>query len=73
MLSPRVLYDLKETNFIRKLSENALDYALSNAPPSPRDKDSFGIQQGGRLMLFPASKLPQLVSNLAAAFPQLPQ
>jgi protein BCP1 len=54
-----------------KLSSNSLDYDLSNA--SPRDKDSFGIQQGGRLMLFPASHLPQLVANLAAAFPQKSQ
>ena len=57
-----------ECNLIQKLSSNSLDYALFNAPP--RDKDSFGIQQGGRLMLLPAGHLPQLVSNLAAAFPQ---
>jgi len=44
---------------------------LSNAPP--HDKDYFGIQQGGRLMLLLASYLPQLVSKLAAAFPQPPQ
>jgi protein BCP1 len=66
-----MLYDLKEINFIRKLSSNSLDYDLSNAPP--RDKDSFGIQQGGRLMLFPGSHLSQLVANLAAAFHQQSQ
>lgn len=70
-LALSMLYDLKEINLIRKLSSSSLDYDLSNA--SPRDKDSFGIQQGGRLMLFPASHLPQLVANLAAAFPQQSQ
>jgi protein BCP1 len=47
-----------------------LDYPFSNT--LPREKESFGLEQGGRLMLFDAQKLPTLVSNLAAAFPQQP-
>jgi protein BCP1 len=55
-------------NFIRKVASYSLDYSLSNAPPY--GKESFGLEQGGRLMLFDADRLPQLISNLAAAFPQ---
>ncbi|KAH9994491.1 p21-C-terminal region-binding protein-domain-containing protein [Russula vinacea] len=57
-----------ELNFIRKVASHSLDYSLLNA--LPREKESFGLEQGGRLLLFPADRLPQIVSNLATAFPQ---
>lgn len=56
-----------EDTFLQELASHSLDYPLSNT--LPREKESFGLEQGGRLMLFEAEKLPKLVSNLAAAFP----
>ncbi|KAI0286604.1 p21-C-terminal region-binding protein-domain-containing protein [Russula aff. rugulosa BPL654] len=53
---------------IQQVASHSLDYSLSNT--LPREKESFGLEQGGRLMLFEVQKLPGLVSNLAAAFPQ---
>jgi protein BCP1 len=52
----------------RKVASYCLDYPLSNT--LPREKENFGLEQGGRLMLFDAQKLPTLILNLAAAFPQ---
>jgi protein BCP1 len=57
-----------EDQYIQELASHSLDFSLSNA--LPRDKESFGLEQGGRLILIPADKLPQLISNLAAAFVQ---
>jgi len=57
-----------EDQCIQELSSHSHDFLLSNA--LPRDKESFGLEQGGRLILLPADKLPQLISNLATAFPQ---
>lgn len=57
-----------EDECIQELASHSLDFSLSNA--LPREKESFGLEQGGRLILLPADKLPQLISNLAAAFPQ---
>lgn len=68
MLCPRLFYSLKELNSIRKLASHSVDYSLSNV--LPREKESFGLEQGGRLMLLPVHKLPQLVLNLTAAFPR---
>ncbi|KAH9043879.1 p21-C-terminal region-binding protein-domain-containing protein [Lactarius pseudohatsudake] len=57
---------LTSLNCIQKLASHSLDFSLSNA--LPREKESFGLEQGGRLILLPADKLPQLISNLAATF-----
>lgn len=65
---PMSLYTAYVLNFNRKVASHSLDYSLSNT--LPRGKESFGLEQGGRLMLFDMQKLPELVSNLAAAFPQ---
>jgi len=55
-----------EDQCIRELASHSLDFSWSNA--LPRQKDSFGLEQGGRLILLPGDKLPQLISKLAAAF-----
>jgi len=57
-----------EDQCIQELASHSLDFAFSNM--LPREKESFGIEQGNRLILLPASKLPQLVLNLSDAFPQ---
>jgi len=51
-----------------KFASHSIDYSLSNA--LPRERDSFGLEQGGRLTLLSANKLPQLVLDLIATFPQ---
>ncbi|KAH9075672.1 p21-C-terminal region-binding protein-domain-containing protein [Lactarius deliciosus] len=55
-----------EDQYTQELASHSLDFSLSNA--LPREKESFGLEQGGRLILLPAEKLPQLISNLAATF-----
>ncbi|KAI0271718.1 p21-C-terminal region-binding protein-domain-containing protein [Gloeopeniophorella convolvens] len=57
-----------EDECIQQLASYSLDYPLTHAVP--RDKESFGLEQGGRLMLISADKLPQLVQNLTTTFPQ---
>ncbi|KAI0307412.1 p21-C-terminal region-binding protein-domain-containing protein [Multifurca ochricompacta] len=57
-----------EDQCIQQVASHSLNYSLSNA--LPRENESFGLEQGGRLMLFPAVELPQLVLNLMATFPQ---
>jgi protein BCP1 len=63
-----LLYSLKELNLIRKLASHSLDYTLSNT--LPREKETFGLEQGGRLMLLPSANLGQLLLNLSATFTQ---
>lgn len=65
---PTPLYSAYVLNFTRKVASHSLEYSLSNTVP--REKESFGLEQGGCLMLFDMQKLPELVSNLAATFPQ---
>jgi protein BCP1 len=57
-----------EDQCIQELASHSFDFSLSNA--LPREKESFGLEQGGRLILLPADKLPQLISNLADEFLQ---
>ncbi|KAI9460114.1 p21-C-terminal region-binding protein-domain-containing protein [Lactarius psammicola] len=57
-----------EDQCIQELASHSLDFSLSNA--LPREKEAFGLEQGGRLILLPAEKLSQLIVNLAAAFLQ---
>jgi len=57
-----------EDQCIQKFASHSIDYSLSNT--LPRERDSFGLGQGGRLVLLSANKLPQLVLDLTATFPQ---
>jgi protein BCP1 len=61
------LHSQEELNLVRKVASHSFDYSFSNT--LPREKESIGLEQGGRLMLLEASRLPHLVSNLAATFP----
>jgi len=58
-----------EDQCIQKFASHSIDYSLSNT--LPRERDAFGLEQGGRLVLLSAEKLPQLVLDLTAKFPQL--
>ncbi|KAI0044874.1 hypothetical protein FA95DRAFT_1561711 [Auriscalpium vulgare] len=55
-----------EDEYTQKFATHWLDYKLSNAPP--RDKESFGLEQGGRLILLPAEKLPEYIATIGEAF-----
>ncbi|KAI0063090.1 hypothetical protein BV25DRAFT_1802701 [Artomyces pyxidatus] len=55
-----------EDEFTQKFALHSLDYQLSNAPP--RDKESFGLEQGGRLILVPANKLLEFIATISEAY-----
>jgi len=49
-----------EDAFIKMFSTYSIDYQFSSAP-EPRERDSFGLDTRGRIMLVPAEKFPELV------------
>ncbi|KAI0791666.1 p21-C-terminal region-binding protein-domain-containing protein [Abortiporus biennis] len=55
-----------EDEYIQKFATHSIDYSFSNV--QPRDKDSFGLDTGGRMMLVPAANLPQLITTLNEVF-----
>lgn len=55
-----------EDEYIQKFASHTLDFAFSNA--QPRDKESFGLDTGGRMMLVPAANLPPLIQALNEAY-----
>ncbi len=59
--------EAETASVFKKLASHSLDFSFSNA--LPRENDSFGLEQGCRLNLLVADKLPQLISDLSAAFP----
>lgn len=42
----------------------SIDYTFNAAVPGPRDKESFGLDNRGRMMLVPIEKLPELVAKM---------
>ncbi|KAI0089889.1 p21-C-terminal region-binding protein-domain-containing protein [Irpex rosettiformis] len=56
-----------EDEEIAKLSIFTTDFPYSNSITP--DAESLGLDLGGRLMLMPAERLPQLVDAIAAAYP----
>ncbi|KAI0075925.1 hypothetical protein K474DRAFT_1663691 [Panus rudis PR-1116 ss-1] len=55
-----------EDEVISKFASHTIDYSFTNS--QPREKDSFGLDTGGRLMLIPAEKLPLIVTALSERF-----
>ncbi|OCH94221.1 hypothetical protein OBBRIDRAFT_789559, partial [Obba rivulosa] len=51
-----------EDEDIRKIATHSLDYNFTKA--QPRGEDAFGLDMGGRIALFAASSMPQLVNVL---------
>jgi protein BCP1 len=47
---------------------HSVDYAFTTAPTEPRDKDSFGLDTRGRMMLVPADRFPQLVNKMSEVY-----
>ncbi|KAH9949480.1 p21-C-terminal region-binding protein-domain-containing protein [Amylocystis lapponica] len=55
-----------EDELIRRVATHALDYSFTNV--QPREKDAFGLDMGGRMMLVPADRLRELVAMLSEAY-----
>lgn len=52
--------------FYYQVASHTLDYSFSSA--EPREKDSFGLDTGGRVMLVPANRFQELVASLNEAY-----
>jgi len=50
------------------MSMHTLDYKFTRAPPEPREKDSFGLDTRGRMMLLTADRFPELVARITEAY-----
>ncbi|KIJ45060.1 hypothetical protein M422DRAFT_167173, partial [Sphaerobolus stellatus SS14] len=56
-----------EDEHIARVASLTFDYNLSKG--EPREKDSFGLDVAGRLMVVPADRFPALVQSMAEAYP----
>ncbi|KZT68813.1 hypothetical protein DAEQUDRAFT_757365 [Daedalea quercina L-15889] len=56
-----------EDEQIQKIALHSLDYNFTNS--QPREENAFGLDMGGRMILFPATRLRELVSVLQDAYP----
>ncbi|RDB24579.1 Protein bcp1 [Hypsizygus marmoreus] len=56
-----------EDEYIKLASLHSIDYTFS-APAEPREKDSFGLDTRGRIMLVPAEQFPELVAKMNEAY-----
>jgi protein BCP1 len=52
-------------------ASHSQNYSFTSA--EPREKDAFGLDTGGRMMLVPAEKFRELVDNLCEAYAVPPQ
>jgi protein BCP1 len=51
---------------LHQVASHTLDYSFSSA--EPREKDSFGLDTGGRMMLVPADRFQELIASLNEAY-----
>lgn len=50
------------------MSMHTLDYKFTTAAPEPREKDSFGLDMRGRIMLITADRFPELVTRITEVY-----
>ncbi|KAF9261954.1 hypothetical protein L218DRAFT_904817 [Marasmius fiardii PR-910] len=63
------IYDFHpEDVHIKAVSNYWADYKFTTAPNEPRDKESFGLDTRGRVMLVPASRFQELVDRMDEAY-----
>jgi len=55
-----------EDEVLEKFASHIFDYSFTSS--QPREQDSFGLDTGGRVMIIPSEKLPQIVSTLNETF-----
>ncbi|KAH7922392.1 hypothetical protein BV22DRAFT_1037516 [Leucogyrophana mollusca] len=66
-VSPDGVYPFHpEDEYIQRVASHSVDYAFTNA--QPREKDSFGLDTGGRMMLVPANRLQELVNIISEVY-----
>ncbi|KAG6828857.1 hypothetical protein H0H92_006564 [Tricholoma furcatifolium] len=56
-----------EDDLIKEASAHSLDYRFTTAD-EPREKDSFGLDTRGRIMLVPAEKFPELIVKMSEMY-----
>jgi len=57
-----------EDLLIMQAAECAMDYVFDKAPEEPRERDAFGLDTRGRLMLARADKLEELVARMSDVY-----
>ncbi|KAL0578834.1 Mss4p nuclear export [Marasmius crinis-equi] len=63
------LYDFHpEDVHIKAVSSSCADYKFTTAPSEPRDKESFGLDTRGRVMLVPSTRFEELVNRISEAY-----
>jgi protein BCP1 len=55
-----------EDEHIQAAASHTLDYSFTNAPA--RDKEAFGLDTGGRIMVMPFANLAGFVSAISQAY-----
>ncbi|KAG6848556.1 hypothetical protein H0H93_015964 [Arthromyces matolae] len=56
-----------EDEYIKMASIHSVDYHFK-ADTEPREKDSFGLDTRGRIMLVPAERLPELIAKISEVY-----
>ncbi|KAG6854206.1 hypothetical protein C0991_009519 [Blastosporella zonata] len=56
-----------EDEFIKLASIHSVDYHFTTAA-EPREKDSFGLDTRGRIMLIPAERFPELIAKMSEVY-----
>lgn len=57
-----------EDLLIMQAAECTMDYTFDKAPEEPRERDAFGLDTRGRLMLVRADKLEELVAKMSDVY-----
>ncbi|KAF5376969.1 hypothetical protein D9615_007236 [Tricholomella constricta] len=57
-----------EDEYIKLAATHTLDYRFTTSPAEPREKDAFGLDTRGRIMLVPADRFPALVLKMAEVY-----
>ncbi|KAG6856604.1 hypothetical protein H0H87_002696 [Tephrocybe sp. NHM501043] len=56
-----------EDELIKQVSIHSVDYHFTTAA-EPREKDSFGLDTRGRIMLVPAERFPELIAKMSEVY-----
>ncbi|TCD71444.1 Mss4p nuclear export [Steccherinum ochraceum] len=56
-----------EDDVIAQFATHSIDYSFTTA--QPREKESFGLEMGGKMMLVPADRYSRLAATLSETFP----
>ncbi|KAF9007900.1 p21-C-terminal region-binding protein-domain-containing protein [Cyathus striatus] len=57
-----------EDEVIKQATVHTLDYTFTTAAPEPRDRESFGLDTRGRMMLVPAERFEELVQKMLEVY-----